>query len=53
MTIRRFEKLVEASPFQIVRMELVPIRRLRYVHNRWTREFTTAIVRCRLVKRVE
>ena len=53
MTIRRFEKLVEASPFRIVRMELVPIRRLRYVHNRWTREFTTAIVRCRLAKRVE
>lgn len=51
MTISRFEELVAASPLQIASMELVPIRRLRRFQNRLTREFTTAIVRCRLVKR--
>ena len=52
MTIARFEKLVAGSPFRLASMELVPIRRLRHFHNRLTREFTTAIVRCRLVKRI-
>jgi SAM-dependent methyltransferase len=51
MTIRKFEELVEDSDFMFATLELVPIRRLRPFHNRWTREFTTAIVRCRLVKR--
>jgi SAM-dependent methyltransferase len=51
MTIRRFEKLVEQSPFQFASLELVPIRKLRYFHNRSTREFTTAMVRCCLRKR--
>lgn len=46
MTIARFERLVRASPFRMVRMETVPIRRLTLLHNRLTREFTTAIVRC-------
>lgn len=48
MTIARFQKFVESSAFRLTSMELVPIRRLRYVHNPLTREFTTAIVRCRL-----
>lgn len=48
MTIRRFEKLVAESPLRAVEIESVPIRKLRPFHNRWTREFTTAIVRCRL-----
>ena len=51
MSIRRFEKLVESSDFELSQLELVPIRTLRRLHGRWTREFTTAIVRCRLVKR--
>jgi SAM-dependent methyltransferase len=51
MTISRFEGLISNSPFQFVTMELVPIRKLRPLHNRLTREFTTAIVRCRLAKR--
>jgi SAM-dependent methyltransferase len=51
MTIRRFERLVAASPFRIEGLDLVPIRKLRPIHNRFTREFTTALVRCRLVKR--
>ncbi len=51
MTIRRFERLVEASPFRFAEFECVPIRRLKRLHNRWTREWTTSVVRCRLVKR--
>ena len=51
MTIARFERIVAASPFRIVKLEAVPIRRLARVANRFTREFTTAIVRCTLVLR--
>ena len=51
MTIARFEELVAASPFEFAGLELVPIRQLQQFHNRFTREFTTAVVRCRLVKR--
>jgi len=50
MTIRRFVRLVEASPFKLVALEPVPIRKLRRVSNRFTREFTTAIVRAILEK---
>ena len=48
MTIRRFERIVEAGPFRIERLQTVPIRKLRPLHSRLTRELTTAIVRCRL-----
>ena len=48
MTIRRFERVVAESPFRIVHLEAVPIRRLRPVANSLTREFTSAIVRCTL-----
>ena len=51
MTIARFEKLVAESPLRFERLELVPIRKLRHLHNQFTREFTTAVVRCRLKKR--
>jgi SAM-dependent methyltransferase len=51
MTISRFERLLNESPFEAMSLELVPIRKLRLLHNRYTREFTTAIVRCRLSKR--
>lgn len=51
MTIRRFEKLVAASPLRFSSLELAPIRKLKPLHNPLTREFTTALVRCRLVKR--
>jgi SAM-dependent methyltransferase len=51
MTIRRFRRLVEASPFKFASFEAVPIRRLARFHNALTREFTSAIVRCVLVKR--
>ena len=51
MTIKKFERLLSVGPFQLVGLELVPIKKLRRLHNRFTREFTTALVRCRLVKR--
>lgn len=46
MTVRRFEKLVASTPFRLTHLEVVPIRKLRPVANRLTREFTTSIVRC-------
>lgn len=52
MTIRRFEQLVRDSPFHLEHLETVPIRRLGRVHGRLTREFTTAIVRAKLVRRI-
>ncbi len=51
MTVARFEKLVADSPLKFASLELVPIRKVRSLHTRFTREFTTAVVRCRLVKR--
>ena len=51
MTIRRFIKLVEASPLRFASFELLPIRPLRLIANRVTREFTTAAVRCVLEPR--
>jgi SAM-dependent methyltransferase len=51
MTIRRFERIVSESPFEFVRFEAVPIRKLQMLANRLTREFTTALVRCKLVPR--
>ena len=53
MTIRGFERVLAKSPFRAVGMECVPIRKLTRVHNRWTREFTTSVIRCRLVRRAE
>jgi 2-polyprenyl-3-methyl-5-hydroxy-6-metoxy-1,4-benzoquinol methylase len=51
MTIARFKRIVEASEWQIASFEAVPIRKLRWLHNRLTREFTTSIVRCKLAPR--
>jgi SAM-dependent methyltransferase len=51
MTIGRFRGVVAKSPFVFEAFETVPIRRLQSLHNALTREFTTAIVRCTLVKR--
>lgn len=50
MTIARFERLVAASPFTLERVSLVPIRPLRRLHHRLTREWTTAVVRATLRK---
>ena len=51
MTVARFIQLVEKSPLKIDRLETAPIRKLKTIANPWTREFTTAIVRCTLVHR--
>lgn len=48
MTIGRFVRLVRESPFELVALDPVPIRRLAWVANRLTREVTTAIVRVKL-----
>lgn len=49
MTIRRFRSLVRESSFSVVSITPIPIRPLRWIHNRWTEEFTSAIVRVVLV----
>ncbi|MBI1735033.1 MAG: methyltransferase domain-containing protein [Candidatus Rokubacteria bacterium] len=51
MTVRRFRRLVEASSLALAAFEPVPIRKLAAFANPLTREFTTAIVRARLVHR--
>src|ERR1044071_7557463 len=51
MTIRRFQSIVAQSDFEFAEFEMVPIRKLKPIANRLTREFTTAIVRCKLVPR--
>lgn len=51
MTIARFEQLVEASPLRLVQLDAIPIRGLGFLHRRWTREFTTALVRAELAPR--
>ena len=51
MTIRRFERIIDDSPFRFAEFEAIPIRRLRPIANRLTREITTSIVRCKLVPR--
>lgn len=51
MTIWRFQKLVDASGFKLQEFEAVPIKKLRPIANKLTREFTTAIVRCKLAPR--
>jgi SAM-dependent methyltransferase len=51
MTVRRFERLVAASEFDVECLDVVPIRRVARFHNRLTREFFTSVVRSRLRKR--
>lgn len=48
MTIRRFRRIVEHSPFNLDSLETIPIRAARFLHNRMTQEFLTSVVRCRL-----
>jgi len=51
MTIRRFKKLIRDSEFDFRSFEARPIRRAGLLANPLTREFVTAIVRCRLAPR--
>jgi ubiquinone/menaquinone biosynthesis C-methylase UbiE len=48
MTVRRFERIVRDSPFQMFDFEAIPIQPARFLHNRLTREFFTSMVRCKL-----
>jgi len=48
MTITRFEKVVAESPFHFTKFQIVPIRAFKKFANRYTREFTTSTIRCRL-----
>ncbi len=49
MTIRRFRRLVEKSPFCLESFEAKPIKRLRFLHTILTQELFTSIVQCRLI----
>jgi SAM-dependent methyltransferase len=49
MTLRRFERLLAQSDFEVQDFTAVPIRRLRHLSNRLTREFVTSVVRCTLI----
>ncbi|MGB0909721.1 MAG: class I SAM-dependent methyltransferase [Nitrospirales bacterium] len=51
MTINRFEELVRQSNFYIESYLAVPIRPLAWAHNQLTREFTTSVVECKLIKK--
>lgn len=51
MSVLRFRRLLEESDFDVESFEAVPIKRLRLLQNRLTREFFTSTVRCRLVPR--
>lgn len=51
MTIRQFRQLIAKSDFKMEKFAPVPIRKLRWLSNPLTREFTTSVVRCTLVTR--
>ena len=51
LTVRQFEKIVAQSEFEFESIEAVPIRKLKPLANKLTREFTTAVVKCKLVPR--
>ncbi len=53
MTIKRFERIVSESPFRFDWLKRVPIRVVQRLHNRFTREFFTSSVTCRLVLKSE
>ncbi len=48
MTIAKFEKIVEDSPFTLEKLEAVPIRGIKLLGTRPLREFGASIIRCRL-----
>lgn len=48
MTIGRWERLVADSGFKCSSYELVPIRKIKWLHCRLTREWSTSLIRARL-----
>lgn len=53
LTIRKFEKLVAASPFELDWLQTVPIRGLKLLKTRLLREVGSSIVRCQLRRRID
>src|SRR5437899_9459902 len=53
VTVRRFRKLVSRADCAVERVDAVPLKRLRLLHNLFTREFLSSTVRCTLVPRAE
>jgi SAM-dependent methyltransferase len=51
MSVGKFERLVADSPLKLADFETVPIRAVRWLHCRLTRELFTSVVRCTLVAR--
>lgn len=51
MTIKKFVSLVHESGFRFQSFRPVPIKPLAWAHNRLTREYTTSILECTLVKK--
>ena len=49
LSISRFKKIIAQSEFEFETFEPLPIKKLRLLANPLTREFTTSMVRCRLV----
>jgi len=51
MSVKRFERTVSRSPLKIESMRTIPIRKLRWLHCRLTRELLTSVVQATLVHR--
>lgn len=51
MTLRRFEKIVAASPFRFETYQARPIRAARWLWTPLTRELFTSVVQCTLVRK--
>lgn len=51
MSIGKFERIISESPLKIDSMRTIPIRRVRRLHCRLTREFLTSVVQAVLVHR--
>jgi len=49
-SIAKFERMVRSSPFEVERFRCVPIRALRWLHCRLTRELATTVVQMKLKK---
>jgi SAM-dependent methyltransferase len=50
MTIARFERTARESGLAVEKLEVAPIRALRWLHCGLTREFTSSLIRARLRK---
>lgn len=51
MSIRKFERLVSQSSLQLESLKTIPIRAVRRLHCRLTREFFTSVVQATLIHR--